>query len=693
MSREIDLIPVIVFSFLALALVGLCFVSDGPKVSGEERDLEPISFSSSEELETFLNMDSGLLSYRYPFGLRKAGAGSLNMDLAAAAETSGAPAVGGGGVDHSSTNIQVEGVGEADIIKNDGRYIYAVSGDEVFIVGAYPPGNMRSITSVHVGGSVNGIYEYGDRLIVLGSIRNSSQKRAPPESYVKIFDISDVTNPSSVGEFSVDGRYFDSRRIDNYVYLLSTESTGRENVRFPRITKNGETETLSAGEIRHFGTVCPHYRFMNVLSIDVNKGELDDYKSYLTGYNRNIYVSMNSIYVTGGSSFKEDYWIAAVRDGIVPNLPNYVGDEIVKILNSGLEVFEKRIKVSDILSDYFSKIEEYEKVEIIRSFRSSLEEIPNVWGNRKTSIRRISIENGKIEYSAVGEVPGEVLNQFSMSEHEGYFRIATTTGSVSRVDDKVSAKNNVYILDRNLDVVGKVEDLAPNERIYSARFMGDKCYLVTFRKVDPLFVLDLGNPSDPEVLGKLKIPGYSDYLHPYDENYLIGVGKSTVAAEEGDFAWYQGVKVALFDVRNVNEPKEISNFVIGDRGTESRALRNHHAFMFSRSKNLLSIPITLAEIDENKYSGEIPSNQRGETTWQGSYVLGVSPENGIALRGRITHITDNSVFRKSGYFFNSSKSIKRSLYIGNAFYTYSEKLIKANRLSDLKSISKVPLIE
>ncbi|NIP67558.1 hypothetical protein GWM83_02345, partial [Candidatus Bathyarchaeota archaeon] len=114
--------------------------------------------------------------------------------------------------------------------------------------------------------------------------------------------------------------------------------------------------------------------------------------------------------------------------------------------------------------------------------------------------------------------------------------------------------------------MGRLEDLAPGEKIYSARFMGDRGYLVTFRKVDPLFVLDLSQPTNPKVLGKLKIPGYSDYLHPYDENHIIGVGKETVAAEQGDFAWYQGVKISLFDVTDVEDPREIDKYEIGDRG-------------------------------------------------------------------------------------------------------------------------------
>ena len=148
-----------------------------------------------------------------------------------------------------------------------------------------------------------------------------------------------------------------------------------------------------------------------------------------------------------------------------------------------------------------------------------------------------------------------MLNQFSMDEWNGCFRIATTRGHVSR--EGSSSTNNVYVLDSDLNVTGKLEGLAPGETIYSARFIGKRAYLVTFKKVDPFFVLDLSVPSDPKVLGALKIPGFSDYLHPYDENHVIGVGKNTVEADpgEGNFAWYQGMKVALFDVTDVANPQ------------------------------------------------------------------------------------------------------------------------------------------
>jgi len=243
----------------------------------------------------------------------------------------------------------------------------------------------------------------------------------------------------------------------------------------------------------------------------------------------------------------------------------------------------------------------------------------------------------------------------------------------------------------DLNIVGRLENLAPGERIYSARFMGERCYVVTFKKVDPLFVIDLETPTNPTVLGQLKITGYSDYLHPYDENHIIGIGKETVEAEEGDFAWYQGVKISLFDVSNVSNPIEIDKYEIGDRGTDSPVLSDHKAFLFDKTRNLLVIPVLVAEINEEKYPHGVPPNTHGDYVWQGAYVFNITLDQGLMFKGRITHLENDSDLKKSGYYFYSSYSVKRSLYIDNVLYTISNKKVKMNNLEDLMEINEIEL--
>lgn len=232
-------------------------------------------------------------------------------------------------------------------------------------------------------------------------------------------------------------------------------------------------------------------------------------------------------------------------------------------------------------------------------------------------------------------------------------------------------------------------DKLPSFHYYSARFMGNRGYMVTFKNVDPLFVIDLTNPYDPKVLGQLKITGYSDYLHPYGENYLLGIGKEAVADDDGDFAWYQGVKISIFDVTDVANPIEITKYEIGDRGTDSPVLRDHKALLFDETKNLLVIPVWLAEINEAKYPyGEIPPRACGEIVWQGAYVFDISIDGGLQLKGKITHYDDPN--QVEGYYYGAN-SVQRSLYIDNVLYTISEAKIKMNSLEDLSKINELLL--
>jgi uncharacterized secreted protein with C-terminal beta-propeller domain len=297
----------------------------------------------------------------------------------------------------------------------------------------------------------------------------------------------------------------------------------------------------------------------------------------------------------------------------------------------------------------------------------------------KTTIYRILIENSTINPEAKGEVPGRELNQFSMDEYNDHFRIATSTWI-----DWIK-QNNLYVLNMNLSVIGKLENLAVGENLHSARFIGDRCYLVTFQKTDPLFVIDLSDPTTPAVLGQLKIPGYSDYLHPYDENHLIGVGKETVEADEGDFAWYQGVKISIFDVSDVSNPIQIANYTIGDRGTDSPILTDHKAFLFDKSKNLLVIPVLVAEINETQYPEGVPPYAYGTPIWQGAYVFNITLTEGLVLKGKITHGEDGAGVSESSYW------VKRALYIENVLYTVSDKKIKINNLEDLTEIKEIQL--
>jgi uncharacterized secreted protein with C-terminal beta-propeller domain len=239
----------------------------------------------------------------------------------------------------------------------------------------------------------------------------------------------------------------------------------------------------------------------------------------------------------------------------------------------------------------------------------------------------------------------------------------------------------------DLNIVGSLQGLAPGETIYSARFMGERGYLVTFKQVDPLFVIDLSDPQNPMELGYLKVTGYSDYLHPYDETHLIGIGKETT--EEGGSISFQGIKISLFDVSDVSNPQEISKLEIGDRGSDSPVLWDHKAFLFDRARNLMVMPILVAEVDQSDYPEGVPSWAYGAPVWQGAYVFEVSLSAGIEEKGRITHIEDMS--EPEYYYYYSPFAVERSLYIDDVLYTISQAKIKINSLDTLADINEVEL--
>ena len=576
-----------------------------PEVS---RQTQLERFSSYEELKSFLRASSQVGPY-YDEGRWVQTFGLTPRVLT----ESGAK--GEAMPDYSTTNIQVEGVDEADVIKTDGEYIYIVSENSVVILKAYPPEEAQVVSQTKFNGTLRGIFINGDKLVVFEDefgYYGSYEKFIPyesPRTFIKVYDVSDGESPVLKRDFSMDGYHFNSRMTGNYVYVVINRGAYRieDEVALPRICSGDRVEEIHATEIYYSDVPDYSYMFTTVVAINMQNDEQEPtHETFLLGATHGMHVSSDNIYITFPAS-------------------------------------------------------------------------------ERTLIYRIHIEGSEIASVASSEVSGYVLNQFSMDEHEGYFRIATTNW------EGATSRNDVYVLDMDLNIVGKLEDLAPGETIYSARFMGERCYLVTFRKVDPLFVIDLKNPYIPEVLGYLKITGYSDYLHPYDENHIIGVGKETVAAEEGNFAWYQGVKISLFDVTDVEKPKEIDKYEIGDRGTDSPVLSDHKAFLFGKSRNLLVIPVLVAEIDESKYPNGVPPNAYGDYVWQGGYVFNISIDEGLVLRGGITHLENDTELMKSGYYFFSPYSVKRSLYIDNVLYTISDQRIKINSLEDLGEINEIEL--
>jgi uncharacterized secreted protein with C-terminal beta-propeller domain len=292
--------------------------------------------------------------------------------------------------------------------------------------------------------------------------------------------------------------------------------------------------------------------------------------------------------------------------------------------------------------------------------------------SNRTNIYKFALDGASIGYASRGSVEGSVLNQFSMDEYQDHFRIATSSWTNSG-----HRSNNMFVLDSNLKTVGKINNIAPNENIYSVRFLGDKAHMVTFEQTDPLFVIDLKNPENPVILGELKMPGFSTYLHPYDENHLIGFGYDTEVIDGS--VVQNGLKLSMFDITDLSAPKELFTTLIGDRGTNAGLLYNHKELLFSKEKNIFAFPVEVLKIDNKTQQKD--QWTYGNFEFQGAYVYGIDLTEGFNLKGTITN-------SKTGAEGDYNDYVQRIIYIGDNFYTASNGRVKATDMNSFETIGE-----
>ncbi len=625
------------------------------------------NFQSYEELLAFLQerYQSDDYSGRYY--------DSFNSMLEKSGTTSDSVVQGGGEEtpSYSTTNIQVAGVDEPDIVKTDGIYLYVLAKQSVFIIKAYPAVEATILSKITINNvTISNIFIRGDDLVVFGDTSwyypypilegELKEEMISPDIWwdgttqtvINIYNINDRTNPILDKEIRIDGGYFNARLIDENVYVVATEYTyniyyaideKNYTLNVPKISIDNISQNISPTDIYYVDVPEISNSMTHVISLNLDTRDVVQ-KSFLLGSSQTMYVSKNNIFL------------------------------------------------ASIHYPYYS---------LFRTPGS----ISSISTQETTILHKISIDAGDVSYIAQGEVPGRILNQFSMDEYNGFFRIATTIGN-NWIEDTLSS-NNIYILDENLKQISQIEDIAPGESIYAVRFLGNRAYLVTFVQVDPLFTIDLSNPYNPRILGELKIPGYSEYLHPYDENHIIGIGKEVDPTIDADkvhtpgaiyYTAILGLKLALFDVSDIKNPIEQTKIVIGDRGTDSPALYDHKAFLFDKEKELLVIPVSLYEISQEVKDRYINSEGRealfGEFTFQGAYIYGLNHINGFEYKGRITHQSPDQMQNPSDYYWywgQSNTDITRTLYIDNILYTISNEMVKMNNLNDLSEINSVTL--
>lgn len=532
--------------------------------------------------------------------------------------------------EYSTTNTQVSGVDEADVVKNDGSYIYTIKGDTVRIVSALTVGDLEEVGSIafeNTRFTPEQLYVDGDILVVIGKETRTSPFYYPkwhPKRYkifyyprasytrVYIYDITDRANPEMTRTVKFEARFLQSRKVDTTLYLVMDaqppycmldKDLSDPSVLLPIFSDSsidGEDEgqaVVDCCQVAFFpGYTEPNY--LVVAAIPVHDRTKEIGRTLILGRSENVFCSRENLYVTSSSYLDEGFAIPS------PENP---------------------------------------KVIIRPSFRSS----------QGTIIYKFALSGESVEYVGKAIVAGRVIDQFCMDECDGHFSIFTTTSSPT--------SNNLYVLDADLRLAGVLEGFGDGERIKSVRFMEDRAYVVTYRVIDPFFVVSLEDYTHPEILGELKISGYTEYLHPYDLNHIVGFGREVQNNRE------LGLKISLFEVTDVTNPVELHTEVIGDAGSDSEVLKDHRALLFSAPRHIMAFPVTVTERRSNcccsyKY------------VFQGAYFYYID-EFGFEFESQQTHCEEGTF--PSTCLSPTDELIRRVLYIDDQFYTVSEGMIKA----------------
>ncbi len=572
----------------------------------------------------------------------------------------------------STTNIQEEGVDESDIVKNNGQTIFAIDGNKIHIVNAIPPGELAEIATIDLPFSGDSLYLQGQTLVAIsrqygyyyyagggdipepailrtadGNTSVSSQSGSSSgstgtatsvaatadtailpfdgraQTVVGIYDVTDPANPALKNTVTFEGTLADSRLIETRLHLVLATT--------PVLPANPTPETLRAQELPAW---IPDYQVTNPDGSVASSGDVVGWEHVFR------------------PDYPDGYGIITVvtLDIEQPAAP-FASTSITA--DAGV-VYASRdaLYVTDTNYDYTSG-----------TYRVD------------TAIHKLAFTEGGTEYRASGLIPGRLLNQYSLGEHADYLRVAS---HVDASTESQTEGNGVYVLGENaanasLDVVGKVENIAPGEQIYAARFVGDRGYLVTFLRIDPLFVLDLSDPANPVVAGELKVPGFSDHLQLLDENHLLAIGKD--AQDAGSFAWMQGVAISLFDVTDPANPTRLDHEIIGTRGSSSEANYNPKAFNYFAARDALAFPVDV-------YEGAVNGPEIGSHNFTGLYVYRVTVAGGFEFLGRISSgggTSGRGCFL--GYY-----GYTRGLFIGDNVYSVTQRGVKAAALADVATL-------
>jgi inhibitor of cysteine peptidase len=550
-------------------------------------------FKSEEEFKAYLeetNNDSQNAMYGSSMGMRNMATmdmaeGSAMMKMEAAVPTmAGSEEQSAGRV--SDTNTQVLAIDEPDIVKTDGEDIYYAKSRyyygyrdfggyrnqeaEVKIIKAFPPAELEEIASIDKSGD---LFLHEDTLVVFSG------------KNIYGYDVSDSQNPSEEWKLELgdNNRLMEARLYKGEIYLVTRNYIDTyKPCPIRPFAEGGNNLEIGCADIYYPSIPVETDSTFIALKIDAESGEIKDKASFIGSSNSSvIYMSEEAIYIT--YFYNKDnleFFHGFLSEKCSDLVPNSLIVSLDKLNSYDISNQAKMVEMQVLLEKFYAGLDNDEKLRIENEFSNRMSEYhkEHVRELERTGIVKIGLEN--FEVDANGEVPGYPLNQFALDEYEGNLRMATTvgerTGSFYFIG-RGESLNDVYILDKDLKEKGSVLNLGETERVYSVRFVGEMAYVVTFRQTDPFYVLDLSDPSNPELKGELKIPGYSSYLHPLSKDAILGIGK------EGS-----KVKLSLFDVSDPTDPQEVSKYMLDEYWSE--AVNNHHAFLLDKKHEVFFIP-------------------------------------------------------------------------------------------------------
>ena len=535
---------------------------------------------------------------------------------------------------YTGTNVQVQGVDELDRVKTDGTHLFVSTQDSVALINAYPPNSTAILSTLSFPNEeVLGIETIQDRLVVI--LQTASGVGAVE---LLLYDTASLASPVLMQNVTIGGSYVGARMADDYLYAIIQQPSytfndqGNASAAEPMVSHNGVPGELPPSSVYYTNNTAQISFYTMIPSISMSTGN-ESVVSVLTGPSATIYVSTSNIYVAY-TNYLDLYDV----DGVPGNAWS-----------------------GGVISPQM------------------------VMQSQNSTVLRAAYSNGTVTVAKAGVVPGTVLNQFSMDEYNGYFRVATSRFTM--INGVATTSDDVYVLDQNMNQVSALKNIAPGENIYAVRFDEDVGYVVTYQQIDPLFVISFKDIAKPVILSALKVTGYSDYLQPLAGGYLLGIGKESVPASNGNFSYYLGLKISLFKVDENGSSAQVAKLDIGDRGTDSPVLSDHLAFTYDPTKNITVIPLTLYLVSGNQtYEGGIPAF--GNPVWQGVYVIKVNSA-GLDVLGKVSQYPAG---QNVGDYPNASLSIDRSVIIGDYLYTISQsEVMVSSMISGFSTVATVQL--